>query len=191
MAPKDIAKNCPFISSFECSFTEVSMETFPEIIERFHNLKKLCIISAGPSAFKDALPTEILRSVSYCHPNMEDLNLDFVECDGDFDGFRGLILRCRKLTRLLFTLDLEVNLTKEMIEEYRSCRCVEINKYKDSGTQRFFIDYSPLRAVLCNSCLVHLANCGKKCSKCYTVSYCSRDCQLNDWKHHRKFCSRI
>ena len=37
--------------------------------------------------------------------------------------------------------------------------------------------------------------CGKaavklmKCSKCKTVSYCSRECQVADWKEHKKVCN--
>lgn len=26
------------------------------------------------------------------------------------------------------------------------------------------------------------------CSRCRTVSYCSRDCQVKDWKNHKTFC---
>ena len=39
-------------------------------------------------------------------------------------------------------------------------------------------------------------NCGKeaskmqKCSRCRLVRYCSRDCQLADWKEHKKSCKK-
>ena len=26
------------------------------------------------------------------------------------------------------------------------------------------------------------------CSRCRTISYCSRDCQVKDWKNHKSFC---
>ncbi|KAJ6470748.1 hypothetical protein C8R47DRAFT_1054645 [Mycena vitilis] len=40
-------------------------------------------------------------------------------------------------------------------------------------------------------------NCGdsapdlKKCSRCLSVSYCSKECQANDWKAHRSVCKSI
>jgi len=37
-----------------------------------------------------------------------------------------------------------------------------------------------------------VCRCGKdgskKCSKCFTVFYCSRECQLTDWKNHKNNC---
>lgn len=30
----------------------------------------------------------------------------------------------------------------------------------------------------------------KPCTKCQSVSYCSRDCQKNDWKVHKKTCAK-
>ncbi|KAL6856773.1 hypothetical protein J3F83DRAFT_751768 [Trichoderma novae-zelandiae] len=30
----------------------------------------------------------------------------------------------------------------------------------------------------------------KKCAKCQTTPYCSRDCQKADWKKHRKVCGK-
>lgn len=29
----------------------------------------------------------------------------------------------------------------------------------------------------------------KRCSKCKSVNYCSKECQLNDWKNHKTDCS--
>lgn len=29
----------------------------------------------------------------------------------------------------------------------------------------------------------------KRCSKCKSVWYCSRDCQLNHWKDHKPICA--
>ena len=28
----------------------------------------------------------------------------------------------------------------------------------------------------------------KKCSKCFSVSYCGRDCQVGDWARHKRLC---
>ena len=27
-----------------------------------------------------------------------------------------------------------------------------------------------------------------RCSRCRIVSYCSKECQVKDWKNHRAFC---
>ena len=30
----------------------------------------------------------------------------------------------------------------------------------------------------------------KKCSRCKTTFYCSRDCQIGDWKIHKRICGK-
>lgn len=30
----------------------------------------------------------------------------------------------------------------------------------------------------------------KRCAKCHSQAYCSRDCQKNDWKNHKRACAR-
>jgi hypothetical protein len=42
---------------------------------------------------------------------------------------------------------------------------------------------------------VNCAHCGrvdglKKCSGCHRVSYCSRECQVSDWKKHKPMCKK-
>lgn len=43
-----------------------------------------------------------------------------------------------------------------------------------------------IKNVCCNYCgiIINL----KQCSKCKKVRYCGRDCQLKDWKDHKKDC---
>ncbi|KAF9345720.1 hypothetical protein BGX26_002811, partial [Mortierella sp. AD094] len=43
----------------------------------------------------------------------------------------------------------------------------------------------------CNRCskLPTDANPLKRCSKCRVVTYCSRECQKEDWKTHKKLCA--
>ncbi|KAL7572483.1 hypothetical protein ACA910_000311 [Epithemia clementina (nom. ined.)] len=36
--------------------------------------------------------------------------------------------------------------------------------------------------------LCHKVSTAKKCSKCQVVSYCSRECQVQDWPFHKIFC---
>ena len=40
---------------------------------------------------------------------------------------------------------------------------------------------------VCNYCLNH-SNHSKLCSNCRSVYYCSKECQKEHWKHHKKFC---
>lgn len=45
---------------------------------------------------------------------------------------------------------------------------------------------------LCNGCTKtgeQLKMVLKQCSRCKNVHYCSRECQLADWKHHKKLCN--
>ncbi|KAI1114217.1 putative MYND domain protein [Nemania sp. NC0429] len=41
----------------------------------------------------------------------------------------------------------------------------------------------------CNSCKKESDDL-KKCAKCTTTLYCSRDCQKTDWKTHKKICGK-
>ncbi|KAI1128618.1 putative MYND domain protein [Nemania abortiva] len=41
----------------------------------------------------------------------------------------------------------------------------------------------------CNNCQKASANL-KRCAKCSTTPYCSRDCQKADWKAHKKICGK-
>ena len=42
----------------------------------------------------------------------------------------------------------------------------------------------------CGHCGKH-AKTNKRCTGCYTVWYCSRDCQVKKWKQHGKICKEI
>ena len=45
----------------------------------------------------------------------------------------------------------------------------------------------------CNTCSKTTAELGtslKRCAKCHTTPYCSRDCQKTDWKKHKKICAK-
>jgi len=42
---------------------------------------------------------------------------------------------------------------------------------------------------VCRNC--HAGNAEKRCSKCHCVRYCSRDCQVNDWKSHKAVCANL
>ena len=39
----------------------------------------------------------------------------------------------------------------------------------------------------CNEVHDHM----KKCDSCKCIYYCSRECQVKDWKQHKKFCGMI
>jgi hypothetical protein len=44
--------------------------------------------------------------------------------------------------------------------------------------------------VICAQCGFNLTSTsGKKCSRCNTAYYCSRECQKKHWKMHKKECT--
>lgn len=45
------------------------------------------------------------------------------------------------------------------------------------------------RCASCNKGEAELINSLKFCAKCKNVQYCSRDCQKNNWKSHKKACA--
>ncbi|KAL3935039.1 MAG: hypothetical protein SGBAC_009364 [Bacillariaceae sp.] len=69
---------------------------------------------------------------------------------------------------------------KEAKEETKKAQIVEKEKAKDVGK-------------VCASCNKSLGTGGMTCSKCTTVYYCGRDCQVKDWKTggHKQACKTI
>ena len=54
----------------------------------------------------------------------------------------------------------------------------------------------PHDRAVSRSAMVSCVNCGKagadkKCAKCYAVAYCSKDCQRENWKAHKKQCAQL
>ncbi|XP_041374000.1 uncharacterized protein LOC121387056 [Gigantopelta aegis] len=45
------------------------------------------------------------------------------------------------------------------------------------------------RLLFCDSCATANVSC-KRCTKCYSVYYCSRECQKKDWREHKKVCKQ-
>ena len=41
-----------------------------------------------------------------------------------------------------------------------------------------------------NSCVICKKDATKRCVKCLQVWYCSRECQVADWKTHKKYCNK-
>lgn len=62
------------------------------------------------------------------------------------------------------------------------------------GDEEMQLDSSPLmqpqpQIATCGACRKPGGDSGLLwCSRCGTVQYCSRECQLADWKSHKKAC---
>lgn len=44
------------------------------------------------------------------------------------------------------------------------------------------------RSKLVQNCICMKENDLKKCTRCYRIKYCSKECQINDWNRHKEFC---
>lgn len=42
-----------------------------------------------------------------------------------------------------------------------------------------------------NSCVICRKDATKRCIKCLKSWYCSRECQVSDWKTHKKVCNKV
>jgi len=73
----------------------------------------------------------------------------------------------------------------------------EINDDEESQLKYEIPQYNsdiPVELVKCGN-----PNCGKlenkkhefkKCARCKSISYCSKECQVADWKTHKKICKQ-
>lgn len=54
----------------------------------------------------------------------------------------------------------------------------------------YMVTEKPIKSIknICKSCD---KPCTNKCKQCKCVYYCSRDCQVEDWPNHKKFCSKF
>jgi hypothetical protein len=73
--------------------------------------------------------------------------------------------------RTLRTLDDKNRFSKLLCELQFACSCVKCGS-------------------LCKNCFKN-AKSLKVCSKCKSVQYCSRDCQVDDWKTHKVYCAQF
>ncbi|KUJ06892.1 uncharacterized protein LY89DRAFT_400203 [Mollisia scopiformis] len=48
---------------------------------------------------------------------------------------------------------------------------------------------SPPSCTTCHKLQADLPQPLKRCAKCQTTTYCSRDCQKQDWKLHKRVCA--
>lgn len=57
---------------------------------------------------------------------------------------------------------------------YRACRL-------------FFAELSPMKKDQCANCLGEAHN---RCGKCQLIRYCCKECQQEDWPHHKRMCKQ-
>ena len=72
----------------------------------------------------------------------------------------------------------------------------------DNKEESYFITQSPqayrvqkeeeAKYSLCSGCEQRVLRTDlKKCGKCRVTRYCSRECQLGDWKKHKRYCRKF
>lgn len=62
--------------------------------------------------------------------------------------------------------------------------------FDEDGNKKGFIRLIDTKDEFCHKCHKKREEL-KKCAKCRCAMYCSRDCQINHWKHHKKQCKLI
>lgn len=131
---------------------------------------------------------ENVQNVAKCEPYFSDL-LDYeVRHNIDFDNQNYLFM--------LLSINIDptsknvANLTKKQRIKILNIMLEMVNK--EEGQQRRGKESRRVALKKCNGCgsVESAMDEYKACSRCREVCYCSRDCQMNDWKLNKKICNK-
>ena len=83
---------------------------------------------------------------------------------------------------------------KELSEQHLTRLCQSMDESERQQIQRLADLYTNntveglLEGFKCNKCQKQAF---KRCSKCKSVWYCSRECQVGDWPQHKEKCKKL
>ena len=76
-------------------------------------------------------------------------------------------------------------------EEYEQQKLLlKMNSLADLKMKMALLELPYLDPYHCSNCKISASNEMKFCSKCELAWYCSRKCQIDDWKISHRFCCR-
>ena len=149
-------------------------------------LQKLLLAGANPNQHRQTGTTPLMEATY--HNRIECIEL-LLQAQADVNmqnirGYTALHCACKMGNAQICILLLDAGANVDI---------AEFGHYLDPG-QLARRQRNKTCAQLCRTISLHAcASCGaakspSKCSKCLTVRYCCRECQLADWPHHKQAC---
>jgi len=92
------------------------------------------------------------------------------------------IVKCQKYMRALLARNGNIKQTLKITSKHVSCRCLALSN--------FSFDPADRSMGFCSLCTKALPVTDlMTCSRCLNVEYCSQECQRQDWKKHKPYCT--
>ncbi|XP_013113063.2 zinc finger MYND domain-containing protein 10 homolog [Stomoxys calcitrans] len=158
---------------------EPLLDQLPPLIELKQYLCQLTVSNAQPNGMGNSKKTTlVLEEV----PEIKD---NLIRETEKFGGF----LAIAQLQGELFLSsdkDYILNLAQRLNVAYNTDLLAELEEKVTKADMGKSLEEKPKAKHLCENCS-NIAE--KKCSKCKTIYYCSRECQLDDWPNHKSACT--